>query len=104
MRRAALIWRVLYLPVEGACIAAVLVFTPVWLPALVIYSFCSRCPACRTRWMRATGGIRRSYPENEATGTSYLCRRCHREWWWSDRDRHYSPYDRKHDRAKDDIA
>lgn len=88
------IGRLLYWVVEAACIGAIVLFTPILLPIVAISAFRARCPACGSRWMRTTGGIRTSYPTGEGTGISYVCRRCHQEWWWSNYDRHFSPYHR----------
>jgi hypothetical protein len=47
----------------------------------------TRCPACNTRQMRWTNGIRETYPTGRGTGRFYLCEACKRRWFWSNDDR-----------------
>lgn len=81
-----------YRVVEGACLVAFCLATPVWLPILMTLGFLTRCPACGGRWMRDIGGIMETYPHGTGTGRAYACRRCRRQWWWSNDEQRYSPY------------
>ena len=86
-----LVGRLLYWLLGSACTLAFYLCVPIWLPLLAIFTFSDRCPACGFRWMRITGGME-TYPPGRGEGTSFVCRRCHRHWWWSHYDRQYSPY------------